>query len=75
MEDKELLLEALKAGDEDKVESLACGMFITNSGNCNWTNINAFEKFADCTIFGLEKDSFGWVIGGIRFQGKVFSYG
>jgi len=69
------LLEALKAGDEETIETLACAHFITSEGRCNWTNIVAFEGFSGCHISALEKDSFGWLIGGIKYEGKVYSYG
>jgi hypothetical protein len=73
--DMDLLLVALEQYDEDKVESLASSLFITDKGNCNWTNIKAFERLSGCVIFGADKESFGWLVGGIRFKGKVFIYG
>lgn len=69
------LLEALKAGDKEEIEALASGYFITNGGACNWKNMKAFEEFSGCKIFPLEKDSFGWLIGGIKYEEKIYSFG
>jgi len=69
------LLAAMQAGDEDKVNDLACELFITNEGWCNRAQINEFERYAPCKIFPIERDSFGWLIGGIKYNDKTFSYG
>lgn len=69
------LLEALQEENADRIDALACGLFITNDGGCNWENILEFEKYANCKIYALEKDSFGWLIGGIRYGGKTYAYG
>jgi hypothetical protein len=69
------LLAALKAGDEEKVNYIACGLFITEHGRCNWDAISKFEEFAGCRIYPVEKDCFGWLIGGILFEGKEFCWG
>lgn len=71
----DLLLQALKAEDQKSVEDFACDLFITNVGRCNWENIKEFEKLASCEIVPLEQDSFGWLIGGIRYNGKTYPYG
>lgn len=73
MEDQ--LLEALRMGDEDRINELACKMFITNDGHHNRVEISKFEKYAPCRIFPLEKDSFGWLIGGINYNGTIYSFG
>jgi hypothetical protein len=59
----------------DKIGELASGLFITNGGHCNWDNIKKFEEMATCDIFSIERDSFGWLIGGIKYEGKIYSYG
>lgn len=69
------LLEALQKGDEEKVNELACGLFITHDGNINRPQMNEFERYAPCHIFPIEKDSFGWLIGGIRYNNEVYSFG
>ena len=74
-EQMEKLLRALKDENEEEVNNLACEHFICNDGHCNWKNILEFEKFASVRIVALEKDSFGWLIGGIKYGKKTFSYG
>ncbi len=69
------LLEALKNKNSEEINGLGCELFITNEGGCNWTNINKFEEFSGAKIVPLEKDSFGWLIGGIKFEGETYSYG
>lgn len=70
------LFEAVKAGNQEAIYNLACEHFITNEGRCNWANINAFERdHPECKIVPLEKDSFGWLIGGIKYEDKTYSYG
>jgi hypothetical protein len=69
------LLAALILADEEKINDLACRRFITSCGGCDWEAIRKFEELSNCRIFPLEKDSFGWLIGGISFQGRIFSYG
>jgi hypothetical protein len=69
------LLKALQQGDEERVNALACDLFITNEGKCNWVEMNAFERYAPCKIVPLERDSFGWLIGGIKYNDRTFAYG
>jgi hypothetical protein len=70
------LIDAVKSGNESESELLACDYFITNDGRCNWANMNKFEELLPgAKIVCLEKDSFGWLIGGIKYNGKTISYG
>lgn len=69
------LVDALNAKDEEAVDNIASGLLITNSGNCNWTNINALEKAISCKVVALEKDSFGWLVGGIKYNRRTYPYG
>jgi hypothetical protein len=74
-EQQKALLEALQKGDEKLVESLANELFITNSGACNYVEMNAFERYANCRIVCLERDTFGWLVGGIKYGGKTYTFG
>lgn len=70
------LMAAIKISDKEKVDNIACRLFITDNGQCDWGNIRAFELLnPGIGIFAIEEDSFGWLIGGIRYENKVFSYG
>lgn len=69
------LLDALYKGDKEAVNRLACDLFITKDGRCNWANISVFQAYAPCRIFALERDSCGWLIGGINYNGTIYSFG
>jgi hypothetical protein len=69
------LLKALQKGDEERINRISCELFITEDGRINFVEINVFERYAPCTIFPIEYDSFGWLIGGIRYNDKVYSFG
>ncbi len=71
----EQLLDALRKGDEDRINELACQLFIDKWGHHNRVEISKFEKYAPCRIFPLEQDSFGWLIGGIKYNDKIYSFG
>lgn len=66
------------AGDEPakyrEVTSMAEDKLINNHGGCNWTNIEILAK-AGFKVFAAERDSFGWLIGGIRTPYGVVYYG
>jgi len=69
------LLNAIKEDDKADINALACGHFITSDGHCNWENMKAFEEFSGCVFFPIEKDSFGWLVGGIKYGKRTYSYG
>jgi hypothetical protein len=69
------LLKALQEGDEEKIDCLACSLLITSGGQINRAQVNEFEKYAPCKIFPIEQDSFGWLIGGIRYNDKTYLFG
>lgn len=72
----ELLKEMQKeTPDEDVINGLACSLFITSGGGINLAQVNEFEKYAPCKIYPVEKDSFGWLIGGIDYNDKNFTFG
>lgn len=56
-------------------ELLACGLFITSDGGCDWENIIKF-KSKGFDIFAGDKDSFGWLTGCIqKGDGAILVYG
>lgn len=69
------LIKALDSEDGEKINELACDLFITNGGGCDWKKIKEFESMASCRIFPVERDSFGWLVGGIFYKGKTWTYG
>lgn len=69
------LIKYLESGNKKGVNDLASGIFITDEGRCNWDTIKYFETYAGVKIYALERDSFGWLVGGIEYHKKVFSYG
>ena len=73
---KELLEEIRKEEpNDDVICSLANELFISDGGGCNWPQMNEFERYAPCKIICIERDSFGWLVGGIVYNKKTFSYG
>jgi len=74
-EQMKALLDAVKAGNEDEICGMANEHFINANASNNWTNIKAFEEFSGAKIVCLERDSFSWLVGGIKYDGKMYSYG
>jgi len=57
-----------------EIIELANKHLITDKGYCNWYNINVLkEKGFD--VFPVERDSFGWMLGGITTSKGVIVYG
>jgi hypothetical protein len=56
------------------LQSLADELLINDTGGCNWKNIRILQSVG-YSVFPLEKDSFGWVIGGIQTSRGIISYG
>ena len=54
--------------------TLAESLLITPSGSCNWDAIDELRR-AGYSVFPLERDSFGWLIGGIQTAVGVLVYG
>ncbi len=57
-----------------EISQLAEELLITEGGKCHWDNI------ADLMVYGyqafaVEKDGFGWLVGGISTQKGVITYG
>jgi len=57
-----------------EIERLAEELLITEKGYCNWKNIN-FLRDIDIDIFPIERDSFGWLVGGILTKKGIITYG
>ena len=47
---------------------------ITNNGFCHWEHINMLKQ-CGYSVFPLERDSFGWLIGGISTSKGIIAYG
>lgn len=59
------------------VHEIACeaeSLLITSSGYCDWDNIEKLKEYG-YMVFPLERDNFGWVIGGISTNKGVIAYG
>ena len=54
--------------------SLAELLLITPEGRCDWKNIRELQSNG-YAVGPLEKDSFGWLIGGIETSKGVIAYG
>ena len=57
-----------------EIIELANKHLITDKGYCNWYNIN-FLKEKGFNVFPVERDSFGWMLGGISTSKGVIVYG
>jgi hypothetical protein len=58
----------------NRLSSLADGLLINDRGGCNWDNIAIVENMG-YNVFPLEKDRFGWLIGGIQTSKGIIAYG
>lgn len=56
------------------ISIMAESLLINESGHCNWENIEIMKK-EGYYVFPLERDSFGWLIGGISTNKGVIAYG
>lgn len=54
--------------------SRANELLITDTGTCNWNNINILKE-SGYNVFPGEQDSFGWLIGCIRTKKGIIAYG
>jgi len=57
-----------------ELSSLAESLLITDGGHCNWENIDTLREYG-YPPFPVEKDGFGWLIGGIPTEKGVITYG
>jgi hypothetical protein len=58
----------------NEISCLADDLLITKDGHCNWDAIHELED-KKIYIFPVEKDRFGWVIGGIPTTKGIITYG
>jgi hypothetical protein len=58
----------------EEISGLAEDILITSNGFCNWGNIETL-KGKGYGVFPLERDSFGWLIGGISTSKGIIAYG
>ena len=54
--------------------SLAETVLITPTGHCNWDAMDTLRR-EGYDVFPIERDSFGWLIGGIQTKVGVLVYG
>ena len=57
-----------------EVIDLADKYLIDDQGYCNWENINIL-KAKGFDVFPVERDSFGWILGGILTSKGIIVYG
>jgi heterodisulfide reductase subunit A-like polyferredoxin len=75
----EQLLSVLRDYESGKVEesavvSLADQVLITGDGRCNWSAISEVKNNG-FNVLPLERDSFGWLVGGIKTRRGVVAFG
>ncbi len=57
-----------------EISLMADDILITPSGFCNWENIHLMEDYG-YQVFPLERDNFGWIVGGIQTEKGIIAYG
>ena len=57
-----------------EASNIAENVLITTTGNTDWISVNLLRK-AGYQVFPVEKDSFGWLIGGIHTSVGILTYG
>ena len=57
-----------------QVIGLADGLLITNTGQCNWSNIEVLKR-SGFNVTAGEQDSFGWLTGVIHTKKGTIQYG
>ena len=57
-----------------EIEQFACELLVDAEGRCNWENISIL-KDAEFNVIPIEKDRFGWIIGGIVTKKGIITYG
>lgn len=58
----------------DDISREAEWLLVTDEGYCNWENMDKL-KDEGYSVFPLERDNFGWLIGGISTTKGVIAYG
>lgn len=57
-----------------EIEQYASGTLIDSKGQCHWANISIL-KSVGYNVIPIEKDRFGWLIGGIVTNKGIITYG
>lgn len=65
----------IETAEEIAINVLACDLFIGKDGRINMAQVNEFEHYAPCKIGPAERDSFGWLIGYICYNGRTYYFG
>lgn len=58
----------------NQIACMADDLLIMENGHCNWDMIDSLEN-SHIYVFPVEKDRFGWVIGGIPTTKGIITYG
>lgn len=58
----------------NQIACMADDLLIMANGHCNWDMIDSLED-KHIYVFPVEKDRFGWVIGGIPTTKGIITYG
>lgn len=56
------------------ISNIATDLFITYDGDCDWDMMDRLESNG-FRIIPIERDSFGWLIGGICTKKGIICYG
>lgn len=57
-----------------EIAGMADSLLINDEGHCNWNNIEIM-KDNKYEVFPIERDRFGWLIGGIQTAKGIIAYG
>lgn len=62
--------------ERNEAEDLCNEYLITESGGCNWSNIDILREHG-YRVYPGEKDSFGWLIGCVQKKGdkRILTFG
>ena len=60
---------------ENEINRLACKWFITREGRIDIGQMDEFRAYAPCKIYPVERDSFGWLVGCILYNGRKYYFG
>jgi hypothetical protein len=70
----EILYDEDEYISDSNIAATASAILIDEEGNCNWENIHTLETNG-FSVIPIEKDSFGWLIGGIVTKKGILTYG
>lgn len=58
-----------------EIGSLADSLLITSEGEPNWAAVNFVREFGEFDVFPVERDRFGWLVGGIQTSKGYITFG